>query len=133
MLVPYALRAPAPVNLGVRPLVKTYPVFRGDGSMLALEVTSAWLTFRPLFSIMRSVPGVVDVRRQYFNEDRILFVYLGVDCVINEPWGDNSRYWIGPKSPEISSIDMAPINIAFQNHQTLLGHLWGFFKNAKRF
>ena len=70
------LRTPVRLTCSVRPLVKTYPIFREDGSMLALEVTSAWLTFRPLLSIMRSVPGVADVRRQYFNEDRIRFVYL---------------------------------------------------------
>ena len=126
------LRTPVRLTCSVRPLVKTYPIFREDGSMLALEVTSAWLTFRPLLSIMRSVPGVADVRRQYFNEDRIRFVYLGVECVINEPWGDNSRYWIGPKSPDNSSINVAPINSALQNHQTLLAGLWGLVKNAKR-
>jgi hypothetical protein len=41
-------------------------------------------------------------------DDRFTFVYLGSSCVVNEPLGDNSRYWIGPVEKE-PPIDMTPI------------------------
>jgi hypothetical protein len=43
--------------------------------------------------------GVTDVKRTWFNEDRIKFLFHGEPFVVNEPFGDNSRYWIGPVEP----------------------------------
>ena len=104
--------------------MKTYPILRADGSMLAFEITSGWVTFRPLFKILRSVHGVANVRRNHFNDDRLSFLYLGEHCVINEPWGDNSRYWVGPKEAAASSLNLTPINQAFQAHQGALSRVW---------
>ena len=112
--------------------MKTYPILRANGTMLAFEVTSAWITFRPLFKILRSVPGVTDVRRNYFNEDRLSFMYRGQPYVVNEPWGDNSRYWIGPKAAAGSSLDVGPINLAFQSHQGPAARIWSTIRGANR-
>jgi hypothetical protein len=84
---------------------------------LAFEVTSSWSTFRPLHSILRSVNGVASIKRQWFNDDRVRFTFHGEPFVVNEPWGDNSRYWIGPENPEASKLDIAPIQLAFQQYR----------------
>jgi hypothetical protein len=111
--------------------MKTHPIWRDDGSMLAFEVTSAWISFRPLFKILRSIDGVTDVRRNYFNEDRLTFLFRGLPFVVHEPWGDNSRYWIGPKEPESCSTDVTPINQAFGEYKGPLALLWSTVHHIK--
>jgi hypothetical protein len=59
--------------------------------------------------ILESVNGVSDVRRNWFNEDRFSFTFLGRACIVNEPFGDNSRYWIGPAEME-PPIDMTSVH-----------------------
>jgi hypothetical protein len=95
--------------------MKTFPILREDGSLRAFEVSSAWVTFRPLYRILRSVPGVANIKRNWFNDDRIAFTFEGVACVIHEPWGDNSRFWIGPVSQD-SRIDIEPLHDAFKRY-----------------
>ena len=104
--------------------MKTYPLRRSDGTLLAFEVTSAWISFYYLFKTLRSVDGVSSVKRQYFNEDRVSFQYHGVACVVNEPYGDNSRYWIRPQDPATTTIDMRPINTAFERHRSPIARAW---------
>lgn len=111
--------------------MKTYPLLGLDGQLRGFEVTGSWLTFGPLFKILRSVPGVTDVRRNWFHEDRITFKFQGKAALVNEPWGDNSRYWIGLKDPtDASQIDIAPIHEAFRHYQGFLAtSLWPIRKN----
>jgi len=98
--------------------MKTWPILRDDGSLRGFEITSTWLTFGPLFRILRSVPGVTDVRRNWFKDDRVLFNYRGVPAVVNEPWGDNSRYWVGLEDPDASpTVDISPIHEAFRRYR----------------
>ena len=63
--------------------------------------------------VLESVEGVTDFKRNWFNEDRYSFSYFGRKCVVNEPWGDNDQYWIGPTNPD-SPLDMGPIHDAFR-------------------
>ena len=111
--------------------MKTHPILRADGTMLAFEVTSAWISFRPLCKILRSVDGVTEIRRSYFNEDRLNFLFCGLPFVVNEPWGDNSRYWIGPKEPDNCSIDVGSINQAFKEYKGPLALLWSAVQHIK--
>ena len=106
---------------GFSRFMKTYPILRSDGSLLGFEVTSAWLTFGPLFKLLRSVEGVTEVRRNWFNEDHITFRFHGKQAVVNEPWGDNSRYWIGLRDPDAATeIDIAPLHQAFKRYRGFL-------------
>ena len=104
--------------------MKTYPILREDGSTLAFEITSSWVTFRPLFKILRSLEGVTNVRRNSFSDDRLSFLYFGEACVVNEPWGDNNRYWVGPREAETSLLNLAPINAAFEARTSAVTRLW---------
>jgi hypothetical protein len=101
--------------------MKTYPIYRPDGSLNGFEVTSSWLTFRPLFTLLRSVAGVRDVRRNWFNDDRITFTFQGKAAVVHEPWGDNSRYWIGLQDPDAApEVDLEPLHQAFKRYRGFL-------------
>jgi hypothetical protein len=119
-----------PLGLVTEKLMNTYPILRPDGSMLAFEMTSSWVTFGPLFRILRSVQGVTHVRRNYFHDDRLSFLYFGEACVVNEPWGDNSRYWVGPREAETSSLDFAPINRAFEARENAFARLWSILRRT---
>ena len=55
----------------------TYPIRNQGGSLRGFEITSAWITFGPLLRLLRSVPGVAEVRRKWFNDDRIVFKFYG--------------------------------------------------------
>lgn len=76
------------------------------------------MVFGPLLKLLKSVPGVTDVRRVWFRDDRVVFKFHGIPAVVNEPWGDNSRYWIGLQSPsEHPEVDIAPIHDAFMQYR----------------
>jgi hypothetical protein len=113
--------------------VKTYPICRSDGSLHAFEVSSSWATFGPLYRILRSIDGVTDVRRNFFGEDRISFSFLGVPCVVHEPWGDSSRYWIGPRANDDATraLDISAIHRGFQLHQGPAARLWSWLIHAR--
>ena len=101
--------------------MKTYPILKSDGSLRGFEITSTWLVLRPLMNLLRAVPGVTDVRRRWFNDNRVTFQFLGKPAVVNEPWGDNSRYWIGLEHPDASpDINIAPIHEAFTRYRGFL-------------
>jgi hypothetical protein len=68
--------------------------------------------------ILESVDGVTQVRRNWFNENHFSFYFLGRECVVNEPFGDNSRYWIGPTELD-PPLDMRPVHEAFRKFRFL--------------
>ena len=95
--------------------MKTYPHIRADGSIAYFEISNVvpWsLGF--MRGVLRSVPGVTDFKKNWFDRDgyRFAFCLYGRECTVWEPWGDNSRYWVGPvdKAPP---IDMRAVNDAF--------------------
>ena len=103
--------------------MKTHPILRADGSLCAFEISSAWIIFRPLYGILRSVPGVESVKRIWFKGDRISFTFDGVPYVVSELYGDNSRFWVGPVLPE-SPVNIEPLHDAFKRYTRL--DIFGF-------
>jgi len=95
--------------------MKTYPIINDDGSLRGFEIAVP-LSHRPIYRTLRSVEGVTDIRRTWFNEDRIKFKFNGEPFIVWEPWGDNSRYWIGAAEPP-SEQDISPIHEAFQQYR----------------
>jgi hypothetical protein len=106
--------------------MKTFPQYRDDGSLHSFEITSMWISLRPIFRILRGVSGVTEVKRNWFSDDRILFNYHGIEGMVNEPWGDSSRYWIGLRTANDSvEPSIEPIHSAFQQYtQTPWVCLW---------
>jgi len=98
--------------------MKTYPNVREDGSIKAFSISNAFCWSLVIRKLLYSVEGVSEVRANWFSQDHYSFVYLGRDCVVNEPWGDNDRYWIYPVDME-PPLDLEPIHNAFRKFRFL--------------
>jgi hypothetical protein len=109
--------------------LKTYPLRRNDGSLYAFEIGIV-ISMVPIKRILRSVDGVTSVKRQFRSDDRLTFSFNGVPWVVHEPWGDNSRYWIGPREGADHSFDVAPIHDAFARYRSPLVRLWMRIRNV---
>ncbi|MCV2371423.1 hypothetical protein, partial [Roseateles oligotrophus] len=98
-----------------------------DGTPFAFEVGNLLLTRGQACRVVESIPGAEIVRRSRLFRDTSDFCEfrIGDDVfVIEEPFGDNSRYWIGPKNPEGSS-SIGVVRRAFESHESwrLLGRI----------
>lgn len=80
--------------------MKTYPLKRGDGQTIAFEIPATGLWFGSLARLLQRAPGVVNVCRVRRGDTRLTFEVNGEPFVVCEPWGDNSRYWVGPVDME---------------------------------
>jgi hypothetical protein len=81
--------------------MKTYPIIDAEGNVAAFHVDSVPIGKRGACKVVRSIPGATITRGPG------LFSWLGemVFCEfevngrrfeIEEPFGDNDRYWVGP-------------------------------------
>ena len=102
--------------------MKTYPIFDECGEQLAFEIESAYTNPRMVSEVLRGVDGVsnISVRSPFSKEteELISFTLDSVDFLVWEPYGDSSRYWIGPTD----DIAQDPGNVglvegAFQSYQ----------------
>jgi hypothetical protein len=79
--------------------MRTFPIKDDAGHVFAFEIRAQLFGWR-LARCLRDIPGVSDVRpRRWWVGDpevHIRFQYQGREYVVWEPWGDNSRWWIGP-------------------------------------
>lgn len=79
--------------------MRTYQMRDGGGVLFAFEV-DAQLLGRRLARVLRRIDGVSNVRRRKWwvgsPDVPIRFQYRGCEYVVREPFGDNSRWWIGP-------------------------------------
>jgi hypothetical protein len=94
------------------PTVKTYPIKDETGQPFAVEVEVAYCGIRSLAQTIASVEGVADVRVckpfSGSGDVRAKFRYQGDEFAVVEPFGDNSRYWIGPVA-QAPHRDVSPI------------------------
>jgi len=93
--------------------MKIFDVRNADGELLAFEVRNTWLTRPGVARIVRRIPGVQLVRTPHYFQRRAQdefceFVVGGATFIAWEPFGDSSRYWIGPRpsrpAPEIAVV-----------------------------
>jgi hypothetical protein len=102
--------------------MRTYPIVDEKKSKrpFAFEIENAYVGIRTIARLLTEVDGVSDVRRRRlfskWDEIHIWFKYANQTYVVWEPFGDNSRYWIGPKSPE-EAIDIRDVENAFKQHR----------------
>ena len=81
--------------------MKTYELLDEDGRFFAFEVGNSGLGRRGVCDVVETIPGAQVVRRpkflSWFREEEFCeFVVDGKMFVAWEPYGDSSRYWIGP-------------------------------------
>jgi hypothetical protein len=81
--------------------MKTYPVISDHGKETPIfQVDNALISVRTVMRLLMEVDGVNDAhQRKVFEragDIHARFTYLGRPFIVWEPYGDNSRYWIGP-------------------------------------
>lgn len=120
--------------------MKTYPAKTSpDGRPVAFEVENAYIGSAAVARLLQTAEGASEVkRRRIFSGDgdvHVRFKYRGHPCIVWEPYGDNSRYWIGPEDVENFSGDIRSVEQVFSNysppaHRAVLGNLLSlrFFK-----
>ena len=94
----------------------TYDLKDEQSRVYAFEVGNFLLTRLGLYRLVRRIPGCRVTRRptafmQWSSEDNDEFCEFEVDgmpFVAWEPWGDNSRYWVGPKVKEGQAPQWSP-------------------------
>ncbi|MDP1696695.1 MAG: hypothetical protein Q8L45_02745 [Xanthomonadaceae bacterium] len=111
--------------------MKTYPsIDEKTGSVFAFEIEHVYLSNAAVARILSKISDVSDVRvRTLFSKWQgihIWFNHQGSDFVVFEPYGDSSRYWIGPKDSIDVSVDLGRVMAAFENyHPPLLVEVIG--------
>ena len=91
--------------------MKTYDIKDHDGRVFAFEVDNALLGRHAACRIARAIPGAQVVRQPRFlswwrEEVFCEFLVGALKFEMSEPFGDNSRYWIGPAGDD--PADMRP-------------------------
>ena len=110
--------------------MRTYDVNDEQGRALAFEVPNALLSRRQACAAIHDMPGAVVVRharrsfsRERDNEEFCEFKVGDETFVMWEPWGDNSRYWIGTRPPH-ACPELEQVRAVFRAYQPL-HHVWG--------
>jgi hypothetical protein len=87
----------------------------------AFGIGNAYVGLKMIANLLMQAEGVTDVRpRKPFSrssEVHVEFKYLGQDYIVWEPYGDNSRYWIGPKDADRVSNDISSLESAFKRYR----------------
>ncbi len=103
--------------------MKTYPLSQKgeDDQPIAFEIDNVYVGPGTIVSLLKGLPGITDVQKFGFGgiprEIHVRFKYDGHDYVVWEPYGDNSRYMIGPDKPDECRKSIRPIEEAFKRYQ----------------
>lgn len=97
--------------------MKTYPIKNVEsGELFAFEVRVLGTSISRIVGVLAQL-GATDIHtRRLFGRPRdvhVRFVYEGVKCMVWEPYGDSSRYWIGPED-ESDRPNLAKVEEAFR-------------------
>ena len=97
----------------------THKLISENGHFYAFEIDNAYIGLKQIEALLSSVEGVKDVGGyKLFKTDdvRIEFHYFEQPFVVWEPFGDNSRYWIGPKDERLS-VNLDKLESAFSRYK----------------
>jgi hypothetical protein len=111
--------------------MKTYPILTKDRSRaFAFEVENIYISPATAAYLVTAVDGVANVElRKAFSKSsdvHVEFQYRGQPYVVWEPYGDSSRYWVGPKEETNDVGDITALEAVFRRyrpplHRALLG------------
>ena len=101
--------------------MQTYDIKDRQGRILAFEIDNLLVSRRCVCRILRTIPSLRILRTprflSYFKEDEFCeFELNGRKFTAWEPFGDNSRYWIGP-DPVIWNEQVTLVRDAFVQHK----------------
>lgn len=108
--------------------MKTYPLLAKDGVRpFAFEVENIYLSPGTIAHLVAEVAGVTDVvQRKMFSKSsdvHVEFKYHGQPYMVWEPYGDSSRYWIGPKGEANGASDIGALETVFMRYRPPLHRL----------
>lgn len=99
--------------------MKTYPIEDEAGRLFAVEVDVAYCSVHGLARTIAATEGVTDtmVCKPFSGQGdvRARFRFQGEEFAVVEPFGDNSRYWIGPVS-DTARWDISPIEAQLKSY-----------------
>ena len=104
----------------------TYQIKNGD-QLFAFEIDNIYINLSMVAKLLLNVNGVTCVQlRRIFEKSpdiHINFRYLGQPYIVWEPYGDSSRYWIGPVNSASCKNDIADLDRAFKEYAPSLFRL----------
>jgi hypothetical protein len=113
--------------------VQTYPAKTSpDGRLIAFEIENVYIGAVAVARLLKQIASVTDVkRRRLFSSNgdvHVRFKHKGHSCIVWEPYGDNSRYWIGPEDPDAPTVSLQDIAKVFDaysppTYRVTLGNL----------
>jgi hypothetical protein len=95
--------------------MRTFPLMRKTGEIFAFEIYASGLWTGSLERLLQQAPGVTHVRRVRDGDNRLAFHVRGEPFVVWEPFGDNSRYWIGPQDTAVTSGNASYLESYFKS------------------
>lgn len=102
--------------------MKTYSMFNEKGEQIPVfQIDNIYVSNSRVARILSQINGVSDLRvRKLFakwEEIHIWFRYRDRNFVVWEPYGDNSRYWLGPNDDRDANVDIKEIQAAFETYK----------------
>ena len=98
--------------------MKTYPFKEEDGRLIAFEVDNIDIWLRRITTLLSKLEDVTEIQKKKASlgssEIHIEFKYNNTDFVVWEMYGDNNRYWIGPKDDKEPGIDITEVESVFR-------------------
>lgn len=114
-------------------IMETYPILSEDKARSsAFQVENAYIAVSTIVQLLQQVEDVTEVQPRKklsgSSELHVEFKYLGQPYIVWEPFGDNSRYWIGPKDGVEAGGDSTAIEQVFKRYRpplyrTIIGNV----------
>lgn len=93
-----------------------------NGKVMGFMIKNSYISINKSAFILSTVQGVSHIeKRRLFSKSskdvHIRFMYEGVKCLVLEPYGDNSDYWVVPDDEnDIDKINIKNIQMVFENY-----------------
>lgn len=101
--------------------MRTFPITNENGQCFAFEVENAYIGPRRIAKLLADLAGTSDFRSVGLitakDDVRLRFKYNNHDFLVWEPFGDNSRFWIGPAEEQHTAIDVSELRAAFERYR----------------
>ncbi|WP_152521700.1 hypothetical protein [Marinimicrobium sp. LS-A18] len=85
--------------------MKTFLLNGDEGQLIGFEISNSFLSSSGIAKYIRRIKGceVVGTRRWFSaDEVHVHFLFSGKRFIVWEPFGDNSRLWVGPEDGEVT-------------------------------
>lgn len=100
--------------------MNTYPLTLENGTVYAFELENTYIRPRKVAEILAEIDGVTNIKlRKLFSsssDTHVKFKYRNKDFMVWEPYGDSSRYWIGPIN-ESDEISVSSLEYSFKQYK----------------